>query len=160
MLSRAFLPNYLRCARGYAISMDPADRPNRIAPLLAHFRWAPLRVAGKLLLWSLDKKTVLRTLPLLQKHRGPVSFLSLHGKKDIILKSSGLPMALHHLQFGPLAEPGLSEPPADSVNMFCAPQGDALAKDLSAAGLQPSSTATIISHRIQTDWKWVLTSDI
>jgi len=160
MLGRAFLPNYLRCAHGYAISMDPADRPNRIAPLLAHFRWASLRAAGKLLLWSLDQKTVLKNLPLVQKHRGPVSFLSLHGKKDIILKSTGLPMSLYHLQFGPLAEQGLGEPPADSVNMFCAPDGDALAKELIAAGLHPSSTATIISHRMQTDWKWVLTSDI
>jgi hypothetical protein len=163
MLRGAFLWNYLRCARGYAISMNPSDgSPNRIARLLKHFRWAPARIAGELSLWSLSAAEMRIALPALARARGEVSFLSLGGVKDIVLRSTGAPMRLLHAQFGPLAEhTGPREPVEGAVHMFCAPRGDALGSELAALGFVPSATATIIAHRMErSDWRWVLTSEI
>lgn len=162
MLSSAFWLNYLRCARGYAISMNPGDgRPNRIVKLLAHFRWAPVRFAGTLELYSMTQDEMRSCESTLKKHRGPVSYLSLQGKKEIVLTSTGAPMPLLHVQFGACAEPGLSEPQRDSHHMFCVPAGDALSLELRLQGHAPSATASLISHRMKgCDWRFVLSSDI
>ncbi len=163
MLSRAFLSNYLRCQRGYAISMNaPGDKSNRVARLLEHFRWAPLKVSSQLLLWSLSEDEIKSLIPILVKHRGPVGFLSLKGIKDIVLKSTHQPMPLVHVQFGPLADQKASrETVAGGVHMFCSPAGDPLNQEILAKGFAPSSTASVIAHRMkQNDWSWILTSDI
>jgi hypothetical protein len=162
MLSRAFWLNYLRCPRGYAISMNPGDgSPNRIVRLMSHFRWAPTGLAATLELFSLSAEQMRASEALIREHRGEVSYLSLAGKKDIVLTSSGAPMKLLHVQFGPCAEPGLPQPQEGAVHMLCAPSGDALALALCSRGLLPSATASVIHHRMgKADWRFVLTSDI
>jgi GNAT superfamily N-acetyltransferase len=162
LLTRALPFNYLRCPRGYAISMDPSHgASNRTAKLLMRYRWLRFGASVKLLIWSLDKRDMLRAIPIIEKHRGPVSFLSLRGIKDIVLKSSGQPMDLLHAQFGPLGNG--REPAQDgATHMFCVPERDPLAIEVKKElALHPSASATIISHRMKDcDWRWVLTSDI
>lgn len=162
LLGAAFLPCYLRCRRGYAISMNPGDgRPNPVTKLLGRFRWAPLRAAGRLVFYSLSHDEMVRARPLVERHRGPVSFLSLRGKKDLILRSTGSALALLHVQHGACAERGESEPRSGHVHMLCAPEGDPLAAALDASGTRPSADATVLSHAMTGwDWKFVLTSDI
>jgi hypothetical protein len=162
LLSSAFLFNYLRCPRGYAITMNPGDgSPNRIVRLMKHFRWAPARVATTLQLFSLDSARMAASQPILVRHRGPVSYLSLSGKKDIVLESTRQPMKLLHAQFGPCAEAGQPAPADGAVHMFCVPEGDALLAELRTTGLEPSASATVIEHRMKgCDWRFVLTSDI
>jgi hypothetical protein len=162
MLSRVFLPRYLQCRRGYAISMNPGDgSPNRIVRMMGHFRWARSALATQLSLFSLDTDTMTRVRPVVERHRGPVSFLSLAGKKDIVLASTGRPMPLLHAQFGPCAEAGASAPQPGHVHMLCAPENDALALELGALGLARSASASVIQHRMgHVDWRFVLTSDI
>ncbi|MBI3557452.1 MAG: GNAT family N-acetyltransferase [Deltaproteobacteria bacterium] len=162
MLSKAFLPNYLRCRRGYAISMNPGDgSPNRIVRLISNFRWAPSRLATTLMIFSLDYDQLRRHVGVIERRRGPVSFLSLEGKKDIILKSTGHPMPLLHAQFGPCADPAAGTPRPGSVHMFCAPIDDALTAEFKARGFEPSGAASVIHHGMAgQDWRFILTSDI
>jgi hypothetical protein len=161
MLTRAFPHNYLRCPRGYAVTMNPAQSPNRVVRLLQHFRWARVSLATQLELYSLDAEAMRRHRALVERHRGPVSFLSLAGKKEIILTSTGKPMPLLHVQFGPTAETGAPEPLVGCVHMFCAPSEDPLACELRSLGVAPSATASVIHHGMAgADWRFILTSDI
>ena len=162
LLTRTFLPCVLRCRRAYAVSMNPGDgRPNPVVRLLGRFRLAPLRPAGRLLLYSLEAGAVRRLRPQLETALGPVSFLSLRGRKDLILGSTGAPLPLLHLQHGPLAEAGQAEPEDGSTHMLCRPEGDGLIQVLAAAGIEPSADASLVSLGMTaSDWRFILTSDI
>jgi len=165
MLSRVFRPRYLRCPRGYAISMNPGDgSPNRVVKLVSKFRWARSSVGAQLQLYSLDAKAMAEVAPLVAQHRGALGYLSLRGRKDLLLASTGAPMPLLHVQFGPTAERGEGvsrEPRADHAHMFCTPESDPLHRDLLARGFAPSATASLIQHRMpESDWTAILTSDI
>jgi GNAT superfamily N-acetyltransferase len=162
MLLHAFPRKYPICSRGYAISMNPGDgSENRVVRLLSTFWVAPTRVATTLHLYSLDAESMRGLAPILESSRGPLSYLSLAGKKDIVLESTGKPMPLLHVQFGPCAESGIPWPIDGSVHMFCVPAGDPVESDLSAQGHVPSATATVLAHRMKRwDWRFILTSDI
>lgn len=160
MLTRAFPFNYLRCGRGYGITMNPASGRNRVVGIFERFTWAPVSIGTTLELFSLEAEAMRAARARVEAHRGPVTFLSLAGKKDIVLERTGR-MPLLHVQFGPAAEPGLPEPVVGHVHMLCAPTGDPLALALRALGHAPSGTATVLQHRMgEADWRFVLTSDI
>lgn len=168
MLGKAFLPNYLKCRNGYAISMNPSDgSPNRVVKLLRRFRWAPNSLATTLSLFSLDADTVTRVRPVIEKHRGTVSFLSLKGKKDLILKSTGQTMPLLHFQFGEsrvgrsASETRFREPQAGFTHMLSCPESDPLRDELRSLGYEPTATASVIHHGMRAvDWNFILTSEI
>ncbi|MFZ5479418.1 MAG: GNAT family N-acetyltransferase [Myxococcota bacterium] len=161
MVRWGFPRHYWRCRRGYAITMDPPDRPNRVVRLSSHFWLIRNGVAARLLFWSLDRDAARAVSPVVRRHRGPLTWRSLAGIKDLVLASTGRPMPLLHAQFGPCAEHGQDAPDAGATHMLCAPDGDALAAAMAAEGLAPSATATLLAHRMpRTDWSFVLTSDI
>lgn len=163
MLTRAFLPNYLRCQRCYAISMNaPNEEKNKTSRILERFKWMRVKEVSKLNLWSLSDHDLPTISSIAQKHRGPIRYLSLKGIKDIILKSSGLTMPIYHWQFGPLADPhAVQNIEPGGTHMFCAPESDILSIEIKSAGLSPSASATVLAHNMaKSDWAWVLTSDI
>ena len=158
----AFPKLYPRCARGYAISMDAdSERPNRVARMLKRFPLAPMSIATRLGIVSLDAKQMQGIEPLLREHFGRVSYLSLARKKDIVLQSTGSPMPLLHVQFGPCAEQGFIEPLEGYVHMFCVSMDHPLLEILKHQRIYPSATATVVHHRMEKwDWRFILTSDI
>lgn len=161
MLRGAFCPSYLRCSRGYGISMNTPGVPNRMARLVRHWPWTPISAPTTLELFSLDLDAMRAVAPLVARARGPLGYLSLGGVKDIVLESTGAPMPLLHVQWGPAAVGAEREPRADHVHMLCAPHDDPLAAALRAEGHAPSATATVIQHRMErADWRFVLTSEI
>lgn len=162
IIRRTFIPNYLRCHRGYAISMNPGKgKINRMARLLGRFRWAPLREAGVLQIYSLDLEQIGRCRATIEKHRGKISFLSLEGQKDFVLRSTGAAPPILHVQFGPLAQRGLPEPQSDHFHLLCVPQGDPLEAELGQLGVRPFTSASILQYGMNDcDWKFLLTSDI
>lgn len=169
LLLHAFPRHYWRCPRGYGITMDPPDRPNPVTRLLSRFWLVPNAAVASLRFWSLDADAARDATPSIVRHRGPLAWLSLAGVKDLVLQSTGRPMPLLHAQFGPCAarsgdaRPGaLSDAPVPgAVHMLCAPDGDALAEALVAAGHAPSASATVVAHRMAGwGWSFVLTSDI
>ncbi|MXZ00698.1 hypothetical protein F4Y93_08640 [Candidatus Poribacteria bacterium] len=162
IFAHAFPKLYPLSARAYAISMD-ADpkRPNPVARMLSRFSLAPMLIATKLGIVSLDADQMRSVAPILQEHFGGVSYLSLAGKKDIILQSTRSPMPLLHVQFGPCAEQGHTEPIDDCVHMFCVSIDHPLFEVLKGQAIYPSATATVVHHRMEKwDWGFILTSDI
>jgi GNAT superfamily N-acetyltransferase len=149
-----------RSPRCYSISMNPGDgSPNPIVDL-AEAR-TPVRPVGELTFYSLDEPALTEARPLLTRHRGPVGTLSLGGVKDIVLRSTGAPMPLVHLQWGPLAERGEEVSMPAAIHMLCTPAGDGLDRALGDAGLSPSASATVLAFGpFVGPWDWVLTSDI
>lgn len=159
---RQFLQHYLRAPRAYGITMNPGDgTENGVVRHALRYRLAPLSVAGTLGIYSLDEGAMRALEPLLVRHRGPVSYLSLAGKKDLVMESTKSRLPLLHVQFGPCAERGVAAPVPGQTHMFCALAGDALSAELEAERVKPSATATILAHRMHDcDWQFVLTSDI
>ena len=162
IFAHAFPKLYPLSARAYAISMDPdPERPNPVARMLSRFSLAPMSIATKLGIISLDANRMRSVEPVLREHFGCVSYLSLAGKKDIILKSTRSAMPLLHVQFGPCAEQGHTEPLDDSVHMFCVSIDHPLFEVLKQQAIYPSATATVVHHRMRKwDWDFILTSDI
>jgi len=150
------------CSRAYGISMDTdRTRKNRVALMLRRFPLAPMSIATKLEIVSVDSKQMRKIEPILQSFFGDVSYLSLVGKKDIILQSSGSAMSLLHVQYGPCAEQGYTEPIDDHVHMFCVSEDHPLLEVLRHHEMPPSATATVVHHRMDKwDWSFILTSDI
>jgi GNAT superfamily N-acetyltransferase len=162
IFSHALLRQYPRCGRVYGISMNaPDSHENPVASLASRLKLVPVSVATTLNIYSLSASDMERTVPVLESARGPLSFLSLRGKKDLIMRSSNLPMPLLHVQFGHCAEHDISNPVEGHVHMFCAPKVDRLVSLLEELGLTPAASATVIQHRMgDWDWRFVLTSDI
>ncbi|MDP6931832.1 MAG: GNAT family N-acetyltransferase [Myxococcota bacterium] len=162
MFLHGFPRKYPVCPRGYAISMNPSgNRANPVVRLTTHFHLTPSSVGTILKLYSLDATTMHGFAHRLIENRGPISYLSLKGKKDIVLASTGRPMPLLHVQFGPCAAPGVPEPIEEHVHMFCLPDDDPLHTALEEDGIQAHATASVIHHRMsRRDWSFVLTSDI
>ena len=170
MFKFAIPRKYPVCGRGYGISMNPGDgSENPVVRLCERFTLAPMRCAGTLFFYSLAADQMAEVAPWVETERGPLGYLSLGGIKDIVLQSTGRPMPLLHVQFGPCAETDKSgkrgrwfdEPQAESVHMFCTPVNDDLARGMHDRGFLPSATASIICHRMGGwDWRFVLTSEI
>ena len=158
----AFPKLYPLSSHAYAISMDTVgERRNRVALMLRRFPLAPMSIATKLGIVSLNAKQMRMVDPILRGHFGGVSYLSLEGKKDIILQSTGSRMPLLHVQFGPCAEQGHPKPLDDYVHMFCVSVDHPLLDVLKHQSIYPSATATVIHHRMEKwDWRFILTSDI
>ena len=129
--------------------------------MVQRFSLAPVGIGCQLWLYSLDTNQMREMTPKIEHHRGPLSYLSLSGIKDIVLQSTGQPMPLLHLQFGPCASGGLFEPQEEHVHMFCTPSQYPLALEMTDCGFEPSATATLLHHRMgDWDWRFVLTSEI
>lgn len=161
LFATAFPSGYATCRRGYAISMDPPERENPVVRLLGRFPLVPIRRVARLVLYSLDAAAMRDVAPRLLHHRGVIGYRSLAGVKDVVLESTGLPMPLWHVQHGVFADPTRTEPIAGGVHMFCVPDDDPLALELTRAGIEPSATASVLAHGLdELRYDFVLTSDI
>lgn len=161
LFRRAFFWNYLKCSRGYAITMDPPQGENPIVRLSEHLPFTPLQVAARLAFFSLSYSEMQAVRPHLESHRGPVSFLSHRGRKDLIMQSTGKAMPLWHAQWGAFAEREKLEPVEGGTHMFTVPMTDPLFEELLSRGLRPSAHAHVLAHRMKhTNWAFVLSSDI
>ena len=112
--------------------------------------------------YSLSFNDILKAQKVIEKHRGPLSFLSHKGTKDLILNSTGNPMPLYHVQWGALKDPKAEQAPKEEgIHMFCSPSDNPLTKEVEdCLGHRPSATATIYASRLMTDFEFILSSDI
>ncbi len=152
--------NYLKCPRGYAVSMNPAKGKNRVVKLIERFRWVPIRCAAQLNFYSFDESQARNFHPNLKSELGEISYLSLRGVKDLMMKSTGARLPLFHIQHGVCATPTAQTPEMPGTYMICASENsalDALLKD----HFPVSATASVLAHRINPkNWNFILTSDI
>lgn len=160
LLGKGLWARHRKASCCYMISMDPPQGENRVVRLMGRFPLLPLRLATRLQIYAWDQAQALRAQPLLEALRGPTRYASLKGVKDLILVGDDAPMAVLHAQHGPCAAPG-GPPQAGHTHFACAPAGDPLALALTAAGLHPSASASLIALGMGgSDWRFVLTSDI
>ncbi|MEM9215444.1 MAG: hypothetical protein AAGD25_14000 [Cyanobacteria bacterium P01_F01_bin.150] len=169
LLRYAISQNQAICDRGYAISMNPSgDRDNRLVKAFCRFRSIHFHHSVNLGIYSLEASSMRILEPLLRHHRGPISYLSLKGIKDLRLQSSGQMLPLLHVQWGNhkghlshIPQSTRPEPVAGYTHMFCVPENDKLTDVLAQKGIQPGAIASVISHGMDnTDWRFILTSDI
>jgi ribosomal protein S18 acetylase RimI-like enzyme len=160
LFKQNFFSNYLKCRRGYAISMNSANGKNRVVKLLERFSLVPIRYAGKLNFYSFNQTQAQGFHQKLESKLGKVSYLSLKGKKDLIMKSTGQPLPLFHIQHGAMAAAGIETASEEGTYMICGFENSAL-DNLLSENFPVSATASILAHRLKPrDWNFVLTSDI
>ncbi len=162
LLRQGYLTHLGLAPQGYAISMNPTDgRPNPLVSLLQRFSPLAFSHTATLGIYALDAATMELAEPILQAHRGAISYLSLQGMKDLRLESTGRSLPLLHAQWGKMGDCTLPRPQAGYTHMFCAPEADPLALALANHQIYPTATASIISHgMVSCDWQFILTSDI
>jgi hypothetical protein len=166
LFRRAFLPAYLRCTRGFAVTMNPGDgSPNRVVRILERLPWIPLRPVGELVFYVWSEGEVLDVAPLLDAEIGAWRLRSLAGVKNLILGSTGKPWNLHHIEGRYClydtedGEPTRAIP--GGAHMLCLPRGGVLDRQLEAAGFRNAATASIVAHRMTaTDWSFAASSEI
>ena len=166
-LVRAFVTGAEPAARaGFGVSMDPPTGRNPLVRL-ARSALPGVRVGARLGLWSLDTAAFARVRPVLEQHRGPLTLRSLRGIKDIVLRSTGRPMPLWHVEHRAPGRPSDAPPPGPgpddsaAIHMFCAPLDGALATDLATAAHPPGATATVLQQGLDgLDWDFLTTSEI
>jgi len=162
LLRYAIASNRETCDRGYAISMNPGDdRPNRLVQVFHRFSPIWFCQSTTLGIYSLDAVLMKALEPLLINYRGPISYLSLKGIKDLHLHSNGQVLPLLHVQWGNPTQATTTDPLPGYTHMFCVPENDNLAMILTQQGMQPGAIASVISHGMaNNDWRFILTSDI
>lgn len=160
LFTKSFVRNYLKCSRGYAISMNPVKGENRIVKLLMRLPQIPVSYAGKLNFYSFDESQAASIQKDLEAELGKISYLSLKGKKDLIMKSTNLRLPLFHVQHGAMAADAMKTPSEIGTYMICAFENGSL--DCLLKNKFPiSATASILAHRMNPkDWSFILTSDI
>lgn len=166
ILGHAALRYYLKCPAAYAIAMDKENqKENRTAKLLGLLPWPKILPMGKLYLYSFSCEEIELHRELIEKHKGPISFLSLMGVKDLILNSTKLPMKLLHLQYGETKQNAqmhlITKGQKDHVHMFSLISTDPLKLELDQQKIIPTSSATVIGHNMSAvNWDFIRTSDI
>lgn len=162
LLRYALAQNIATCDRGYTISMNPGDsRANRLVQVLTRFPDVSFRHAATLGIYSLDAASMLQLEPVITQHRGPLSYFSLKGIKDLRLQSNGEVLPLLHVQWGATVQTSIPAPLPGNIHMFCAPLTDDLTVVLVRQEIYPVATASVLSHRMDANnWRFILTSDI
>ncbi len=152
--------NYLKCPRGYAISMNPASGENRVVKLLKRLPKIPIGYAGQLNFYSFNQYEAASVQKDLETELGKISYLSLRGVKELIMKSTDSPLPLFHIQHGTMAADGIELPSENATYMICAFENSSLDNMLKNR-FPVSATASILAHRLKPkDWSFILTSDI
>lgn len=146
----------------YGVSMN-SGQDNRVLKLAKNIPIINFKSNGNLLIFSLDYDSMVKAVPTIIRYRGNISFITLSGIKDLILKSTMKPKKICHIQWAPCGQfVGCAcEPQKDHDHMFCCPENDPMAHDLNSNGITTDITATIISANMGgCDWRFILTSDI
>jgi hypothetical protein len=120
----------------------------------------PIGYAGQLNFYSFDLDEAASVQKDLEAELGKISYLSLRGVKDLIMKSTASPLPLFHIQHGATATDGSESPSENGTYMICAFENDSLDNMLKSR-FPVSATASILAHRLKPrDWNFILTSDI
>jgi hypothetical protein len=147
--------------RIYGITMNKNnDEENKVVRLSKKIPLLNFKSGGKLMIYSIDYDILLKIRYIIERHRGKISFLSLLNVKDLILKSTGSPLPLLHIQWDTNNNDTI-EPISGYTYMFCCPINDPLYIELTNNNIIINTTAEIIHYNMDdSDWKFILTSDI
>lgn len=156
IFQRNLLWNYFRCQRGYTISMNPAGRKNPVVRLVRQMSFLPFSHYDDLYIYQLKEQEFKSSQKKLIEILGEFSIKNNSGVKDIILKSSGSALNLNHVVPGLKGNIDIQE----GTFMFCLPSKNLKNKLLNESGISHNATASIIGHRMNSDWNFITSADI
>lgn len=165
-----FMKMMIKCvqksSKGYLVTMDKTDKKaNPVIKLFTKIKDTIFQSIKftTLQIYQVNVKQMLKLHSILEEQWMEISYLSLNGTKDLVLKSTNKPLNLYHLQHGPFASKGvlLTDLPSDADIMFCCTETNKLVSLIRLIGIETSVTATVI-HLLNDEFNlnWILTSDI
>lgn len=170
MLENQFYQCYSTCQVGYGIAMNSSD-PTKL-PAMARISnhmssLISSEISTILYFFSLSKSEMELVSELLSNNRSGIRYRSLQGIKDLVIQSSNAPLPLIHVEWPLETEPNtegqiFSTPQEGYVHMFCVPKDDVLLQLLTEEPyhFKHSATATVVSSGMESDWKFIQTSEI
>lgn len=145
----------------YGICMNESDGRNRIVPLLKRVSSLPLQEGEQLNMYNLTAQQVTHLSTAIIEHKQEFGFLSLAGKKDLIMQSNQQPLPLLHFQFGPFADFQIMQSQQDHAHLISLAASDPLNRILQQTKIELFGTASTIVYGItEVNWSEILTSDI
>lgn len=163
LFRKTFFLNYLKCSRGFALTMEGSGEINPILKIIQNLPWAPLKLGGRVLFYYEDTGETSKALEILCPQRPSAHFSSLRGIKDLVLKSTLEPLPLLHMEWGPSREGEHSfiGPQSGKLHMWCLDEKDPLVKKLSEIGIQHKASGLIFQHRMgKQSWSELRTSEL
>jgi len=153
--------SFLTERRAFGISMVRGDGSSPLTRFARNELVGPESVKTRLRIYRLDASGMRRVEPVLNRRFGAISYLSLFGVKDLVLKSSGQPLCLRHVQYGPFATPADPTPFEGAAHMFCLPENDRAVVEIEAAGARCAARALLLGRGVaDLDPAAIQTSDI
>lgn len=162
MFRKYFLPCYFKSQRGFALNMEEScGKKNPITKIMENLPWTPLKQGARILFYYEDAQNTLTAMEALKLKRPGISFSSLLGIKDLVLKSTGRPIPLLHMEWNEDV-PGSSPAPIEgNVHMWCLDEKSELNSSLEKAGIKPKASGLIFHHRLgHLDWNELRTSEL
>jgi hypothetical protein len=164
LFRRYFLGCYLKSQRGYALTMeDQGGRTNPITKIMESLPWTPLKRGCRILFFYEDLERTLSAIKIMQATRPGIRFSTLQGIKDLVLKSSGQPIKLLHMEWGKDTDQNihLREPQQGSLHMWAIQDDSPLIAQLAGENIMPQASGHIFHHRLQSvDWNMLRTSEL
>ncbi len=163
MLLHTFIPSYLQSNRCYGVIMNkPKNVPNKSLNLSKKIKIGTfgLESAGLLYIYSIDYNQMLTLEPIISQYRKGISYVSLEGTKDLILKNDPNPMNILHLTYDN-NKSYIELPIAGYTYMFCCYEKDKLKSVLDEYGITTDVTATIVHANMENyNWQFIETHQI
>lgn len=168
LFTYALFPNCFISTKAYMVCMDnSADQVWHIIQkftekMPSYLSYLKPKKGPSLSIYSLNYKEMLVAQPILELYRKKMSYLSIAGKKDLILKSNNEKINLLHVQSGVTAQhTDILKPVENATHMFCCTELDASVIHLEKLGITTKIKATVLHFGMEDyDFKFILTSDI
>jgi len=142
----------------YGISMNVAQGENKLINLASRLTNLDLKLSGELNFYLLHKTQLNSVKQILIDKYNTINFVSLRGKKDLILTSTNNALNVVHFSSRKSEEKFFAES-ADKY-MFCFPTNEDINVQFAKLDLVPLATASIISNIKNCNWNVILTSEI
>lgn len=150
------LSKILHSTKAYCVNMGDGKTITKLNKYIPYFK---IDDQKKLYIYTIDSKTIKQVRKTIENRLGTrISFLSLRGVKDLILKSTGQPKKFFHVQRNNKYQTEI----VDGYDyMFCCLEDDPLQSILTQQGITTDVVATILSVNMKNqDWSFLQTSEI
>lgn len=162
MFRKYFLPCYLKSQKGFALNMeDSSGKKNPITKIMETLPWTPLKKGARILFYYEGAEKTIDAMTVLKSSRPGISFSTLKGVKDLVLKSSNSPIPLLHMEWNDKLPGTFEAPIKDHLHMWCLDETSELNKSLEAVNIKPKAAGLIFHHRLShLNWNDLRTSEL
>lgn len=159
LIRRAYIDNFAKAQKIYAISINKVDKEaDHVTQFAPRLPLLPLKVSSTLFLYLCTYDEILKIEPVLKKELGLVGYVDIMDRKKLISKGEAIPVL--HACYQPGQGPVLKAH-KDFMHMFCIPEENALNNKILSLGVNPMATAAALYYGGGTcDWKFVISDEI